>query len=113
MPKPGYFGMLILAAILPGIAGCAGHYPAVDPARDNVAMPEDPALALFRADIGMYVHARFRNGEAVSGYLVEKDGASFTLRGIGWQASRLTRYDSAALTAFRAVVRTPRSDVVY
>lgn len=74
------------------------------------AQPVDRPEELFFARLGSYVLVKFRNGETASGYLVERDSVTFTLRGIGWQAAKLSTYENSEVADFQVKDRPPGSE---
>ena len=99
--------IVILGAVAVCLLGCVPG-PASEDLRSDFSDAEDPVGALYAATIGMHVMAWFHNGEAASGYLVARGAETFTLRGVGWQAARLTVYEIGALSRFQ--VSDPQPD---
>ncbi len=95
---PATFLILVLGAVLWG-CGPGVWQDAQDeavpppPGRESdgplITNPED---GLNRAQVGDHVQVLFLDGSGVTGYLVEKMGNEFTIRGMGWQATRVETY---------------------
>jgi hypothetical protein len=79
---------MILLALL---AGCTPAYLDETEA-DSATTTEDPGSVLVGAQRGQRVHVVFRDGSTFRGVLVEPGAVTFTVRGIGWNASEVATY---------------------